>query len=69
LVDCKIYKLAETVGYDVVDKKENYKYESYDDVPEFENVDDAEANDCDDVWPYNSAHDEIWKHKFIPFEQ
>lgn len=69
LVDCKIYKLVETVGYDVVDSKENYKYESYDDVPEFENVDDADANDSDDVWPYDSAFDEIWKHKFIPFEQ
>lgn len=61
LVDCKIYKLAETVSYDVVDSKENYKYESEYDIPEGE--------DSDDVWPYDSAFDEIWKHKFIPFEQ
>lgn len=55
---CKIFKLVETVGYDVIDSKENYKYEDEDDIPEDDNENEA--------WPHSSEFDEIWKHKFIP---
>ena len=51
---CKIYQLAETVECDVVDKKENYKY------------DYEEEGDESEVWPYDPAFDEIWEHRFVP---
>jgi hypothetical protein len=57
LVDCKIYELKEVAGYDVTDKKENYKYECEEDAPEGHE---------DEAWPFSSEFDEIWQHKFIP---
>lgn len=54
---CKIFELRATVDYDVIDSKENYKYEYEDDIPE----DDKES----ESWPYNTDYDEIWKHKFV----
>ena len=54
---CKIYELKQTVDYDVVDSKENYKYECEDDIPE----DDEKS----EAWPYDNRFDEIWKHKFV----
>lgn len=57
LESSKIFKLAETVGYDIVDSKENYKYIHEEDIPE----DDHES----EAWPHSSEFDEIWKHKFI----
>jgi len=55
---CKIFELKEVVGYDVIDRKENYKYLNEEDIPDDDN--DSES------WPYDNAADEIWKHKFIP---
>lgn len=58
LKDCAIYKLEETVDYDVVDSKNNYKYMHEEDIPE----DDELSEAC----PFGGAdYDEIWKHKFI----
>ena len=54
---CKIFELKQTVSYDVVDKKENYKYVYEEDIPE----DDEES----EAWPYSTSFDEIWKHKFV----
>jgi len=54
---CKIYELKETVSYDVIDKKENYKYIHEEDIPEDDEVSEA--------WPHNNDFDEIWKHKFV----
>jgi len=55
--DFKIYILHETVDYDVVDKKSNYKYENEDDAPEGEE---------DEVWPHDNKFDEVVKHRFVP---
>ena len=55
LKDCKIYELKETVIYNVIDKKENYKYENEEDIPEGLN---------EESWPYDNSKDEIWEHKF-----
>lgn len=60
LDSCKIYKLKQVVRHDVVDKKDNYKYECEDDIPE----DDEKS----EAWPYDSAFDEIWQHKFVDVE-
>ena len=60
LTDCKIFELKEVVEYDVIDRKENYKYEYEDEIPDGD--EDSEA------WPYDSLFDEIWKHKFVSFE-
>ena len=58
LKDCAIYKLEETVDYDVIDSKDNYKYRNEEDIPE----DDQESVAC----PFGSEeYDEIWKHKFV----
>lgn len=54
---CKIFELKQTVSYDVVDKKENYKYVYEEDIPE----DDEKS----EAWPYSTSFDEIWKHKFV----
>lgn len=57
LMDCKIYKLVETVNYEVIDSKDNYKYLFNEDIPE----DDEESEAC----PFGGAdYDEIWKHRF-----
>lgn len=55
LIDCKIYELKETVEYDVIDKKENYKYMDEDDIPE---------GSDEEAWGHGDV-DEVWKHKFI----
>ncbi len=55
---CKIYQLIETVDYEIVDSKENYKYDYIDDLPEGE-------DDESQVWLYNNEFTEIWKHKFV----
>jgi hypothetical protein len=57
LKSCKIYELKEIVDYDIIDLKKNYKYMYEDEIPD----DDTES----EAWPYSSAFDEIWKHKFI----
>ena len=57
LKSCKIFELKQTVDYDVVDSKKNYKYENEEDIPE----DDNES----EVWPYDNSFDEIWEHKFV----
>ena len=54
----EVYELVEVVRHDILDSKENYKYIYEEDVPE----DDEES----EVWPYDSAYDEIWQHKFVP---
>ena len=54
---CKIFELKQIVDYDIVDSKENYKYEHEEDIPEDD--EDSEA------WPYDSDFDKIWKHKFV----
>ena len=59
LESCKIFELKQTVGYDVIDSKDNYKYMYEDDIPE----DDEESESC----PFGGAdYDEIWEHKFMP---
>ena len=58
LDDCEIFELIEVVRHDVIDSKENYEYVYEEDIPE----DDEESA----AWPYDSAHDEIWQHKFVP---
>jgi hypothetical protein len=58
---CKIYALKEVVKYDVVDKKENYKYLNEEDIPDDDDVSEA--------WPYDNAFDEIWRHKFVDVDK
>lgn len=58
LKSCKIYELKEVVDYDVIDSKSNYKYVDETDIPE--------GDEESEAWPYDSAFDEIWQHKFIP---
>ena len=53
---CKIFELKQTVDYEVVDSKENYKTGYEDDLC-----------DDDEMWPYNDDFDEIWKHEFVSF--
>lgn len=60
LKSCAIYKLEETVDYDVIDSKDNYKYMYDDEIPE----DDEES----EAWPVDVVFDEIWKHKFVKVE-
>jgi hypothetical protein len=55
---CKIFELKETVSYDVIDKKSNYKYMYEEEIPDDDLVSEP--------WPYNTDFDEIWQHKFIP---
>lgn len=50
-------ELKQTVDYDIIDSRENYKYMYEDDIPE----DDEES----EAWPYNTDFDEIYKHKFV----
>jgi hypothetical protein len=57
LKGCRIYKLVETVDYNVIDKKSNYKYDDENDIPE--------GDDESEAWPHRSDFDEIWKHKFV----
>lgn len=45
------------MSYDVIDKKENYKYLHEEDIPEGDNESEA--------WPFDNNFDEIWKHKFM----
>lgn len=61
MTGCKIYRLFQTVDYDVIDRKENYKYMYEEEIPEGDEISVA--------WPYNSDADEIWKHKFISIEK
>lgn len=58
--DTCIFELIQTVDYDVIDKRSNYKCQNVDDVPEGGNLDDAWQHDCE--------FDEIWKHKFVDVE-
>ena len=58
LESCKIFELKEVASYDIIDKKENYKYLHEEDIPEGDNESES--------WPYDDAFDEIWKHKFMP---
>ena len=58
LESCVIYELKETVEYEVIDKKSNYKYENEEDIPD----DDTES----EAWGHGSNIDEIWQHKFVP---
>ena len=61
LIHCGIYELCQKVSYDVIDKKENYKYEDEDDIPE----DDEES----EAWPYSTVYEEIWQHKFVDVKE
>lgn len=54
----KIYTIAETVEWEVTDRKSNYKYEYEDDIPEDDNESEA--------WPHDSIFDEVGTHKFVP---
>lgn len=54
---CKIFELKQTIDYDVIDSKANYKYEHEEDIPEDDEVSEA--------WPHDNDFDEIWKHKFV----
>lgn len=58
LGSCCIYELKEIVTHEIVDSKEDYKYIYEEDIPE----DDRES----EAWPYNTDHDEIWQHHFVP---
>lgn len=53
----RIYKLYESVEVEVVDSKDNYKYDYEDDIPE--------GDEESEAWPYDTDIDEIWKHKFV----
>ena len=55
---CVIYELKETVSYEVIDRKENYKYINEEDIP----ADDKES----EAWGWGYDIDEIWQHKFEP---
>jgi len=61
LASCKIYQLVETVEYEIIDSKKNYKYFYDDDIPI-----DAEDHE---IWPYDDMFDELWQHKFVPIAQ
>lgn len=56
-----IYELHSGVAYDVIDSKENYKYENEEDIPEDDETSEA--------WPYSSEADEIWKHKYVDLRE
>lgn len=57
MTSCKIFLLHQTVSYDIVDSKKNYKYEYEDEIPDHDEISEA--------WPYDNLFDEIWKHKFV----
>lgn len=54
---CEIFELVEVAGHDILDSKENYKYMYDEDIPE----DDEES----EAWPYDTAIEEVWQHKFV----
>lgn len=57
LTECKIFELKQTVTYDVIDSKENYKYINEEDIPEGE--------EGEEVWPHDDMFDEMWQHRFV----
>ena len=54
---CKIYELKEIVEYEVVDSRENYKYQNEEDIPDGDTESEA--------WPYSNEFDEVITHKFV----
>ena len=61
LMWCAIYELKQKLSYDVTDRKDNYKYECEEDIPDVDT--DSEA------WPYGSEYNEIWTRKFVDVNQ